>query len=91
MWLLPTERFKRESHRHRGKSNWSHLVSDVDQAKKNHIARDLILAQMYRDDVTTQHLPWIEVDVGQDAAFLATNLGKRFAHHLDDTYWQTSE
>ncbi len=50
-WLIPTERFKRESHARRGKSAWRHGTSNPELALRHHIERDLIFMGIYRNEL----------------------------------------
>jgi hypothetical protein len=71
VWLVPTEAFKRESHEQRRKSEWRSQTSAPETAMANHIARDLILANQYREELAKRRLPWIEVDGSADADAVA--------------------
>lgn len=71
MWLVPTEPFKRDSHRRREKSAWRTMTSDPDRALRNHIARDIVFAGMYRDELSAAGLPWIEIDGSVPAEVIA--------------------
>lgn len=62
VWLVPTEGFKRASHARRGKASWRHTASDPERANRNHIERDVLLAEYYRAAVRAAHLTLVEVD-----------------------------
>lgn len=59
---MPTEGFKRASHVRRGKPLWRHTASEPERANRNHIERDLLLAEDYRAAVRATHLTLVEVD-----------------------------
>jgi hypothetical protein len=71
MWLVPTEAFKRASHERRSKSAWRDKTSDAQRARVNHIERDLVMADMYHDELERGGLPWIAVDGAVIAAGIA--------------------
>jgi len=69
IWLIPSERFKRDSHARRDKTGWGARTSNPDLALHHHIERDLQLAQQYRDELEPTdrsltidgHLPETEI------------------------------
>jgi hypothetical protein len=78
VWLVPTEAFKRESHGRRRKSEWRSQTSDPETAMANHIARDLILANQYREELAQRRMPWIEIDGSEDADVVADRVVRWF-------------
>jgi hypothetical protein len=81
IWLVPTETFKRASRARRNKSAWRTMTSDPDRACRNHIERDLIMAEMYRDELVAGEFPWIEIDATDDVGTVANQV----AHHFQAT------
>ena len=82
IWLVPTEGFKRASHERRGKSAFKRAASDPERATRNHIARDLLLAEHYRQTARELRLPLIEVDGTRPAEEVAAAVEAHFAPWL---------
>jgi len=82
IWLLPTETFKRPSAQRRNKPGNRHLTPAPTQAQENLILRDLIMADHYRRQLTTLHLPAHEIDGTRPLTQLATLLETQFAPWL---------
>jgi hypothetical protein len=76
-WLLPTGEFKRASHARREKSAWREFTSNPELALSNHIERDILLAEIYRDELIEGDLV-IDVDGSVDAETIARRVGTRF-------------
>ena len=79
VWLIPTDEFKQASHRRRGKSAWAHLTSDPDRARRQHIERDLLLAEMYRTELRALGRPWITIDGQRSVESIADQILKEWA------------
>jgi len=73
-WLVSTEAFKRASHVRRGKSAWRGATGDPEQAMRNHIERDVIMARIYRSHLKERTLPWIAIDGSVDAGAIAARV-----------------
>lgn len=67
IWLLPTDAFKRASHERRGKTGLRHAMSAPDRAYRQHVARDLLMAEHYRRSTRALGLPVIAVDGSRSA------------------------
>ena len=76
IWLVPTERFKRESHAWRGKSAFATRTSDPERARRQHIERDLLIAEAYRQEIEACCVPSIIVDGTDDAVALADRVAR---------------
>ena len=70
--LVPSEAFKRASHDQRGKSERGGRTSDPIRYRRNHIQRDLLMAEHYRRGARGAGLPLIEVDGSRTAEEVAT-------------------
>ncbi len=80
IWLVPSEAFKRTSHERRGKGAWrSELVSDPERAHRNHVERDLLLAEHYRQKTQELGLPVYEVDGAKSVGEMAALVEAHFA------------
>ena len=79
IFLAATEAFKRASHARRGKSAARHRTSDPERYLRNHIERDLLIADYYIQTARETGLALIMVDgaqsVEQLAAEVAAHLG----------------
>jgi hypothetical protein len=63
IWLVPTEEFKRAAHAWRDKGAYrARIIADPETAQRNNIARDLLIAEHYRQATRELGLPVIEVD-----------------------------
>lgn len=82
-WLIPTEAFKRASHERREKSAWRNQTSDPERARANHIARDLMLTDVYRTDLKPGDF-WLEVDGSRTVEATARALAAWFGLALRD-------
>jgi hypothetical protein len=76
-WLIPTERFKRESHARREKSAWRDRTSNPDLALRNHIERDVLCAADYRSEFRARDFA-VEIDGSIPAETIARHLAKWF-------------
>ena len=76
-WLLPTEGFKRASHTRRDKTAFRDQTSDPDRAVANHIARDLLLAEIYRAELAPGDL-WLEADGSRSVEETARAIARGF-------------
>ena len=80
IWLVPTEAFKRASHARRRKGEWRReLVSDPERSMRNHIERDLLMAERYRRTAREMGLPLVEVDGSRSAVEVAAEVEAHFA------------
>jgi 2-phosphoglycerate kinase len=61
IWLISTEAFKRATYERRGKGAFTD-TRDPERARRNHIGRDLLLAEYLRRRAEERELPFIEVD-----------------------------
>lgn len=77
--LVPTEAFKRASHARRGKSERGYRTSDPERYRRNHIERDLLMAEHYRRTARGSGLLLIEVDGSRSAEEVAAVVGAHFA------------
>ncbi len=79
IFLVPTEQFKRASHARRGKSQGrAERTSDPARYSANHIARDLLMAEHYRQATEELGMRRIVVDGAQAAGQIA----RAVAEHL---------
>lgn len=78
VWLVPSEAFKRASHERRGKS-FGDEVSDPNRATRNHIERDLLMAEHYRQKTRELSLAVYEVDGAKSVEEMAALVEARFA------------
>lgn len=63
IWMVPSEPFKRDSHHRRLKGQRrAEVLDDPELAQRNHIERDLLWAEQYRQSAKERGLPLIEVD-----------------------------
>src|ERR671933_152564 len=79
IWLVPSAAFKRESHARRGKSAWRAPLSDPERAYRNHVERDLLLAEHYRRQARELGVPLIEVDGSRPVEEVAAVVEAHFA------------
>ncbi len=82
LWLAPTETFKRASHERRGKTAFRWRTSDPDRAYRNHVERDLLLAEHVRRRARELGLPVIEVDGARSREEVVAVVEARFAPFL---------
>lgn len=79
IFLVPTEAFKRESHERRGKSRGrGERTSDPARYRNNHIARDLLMAEQYRQEVRESGLRSITIDGTRSAPEVADMVAEHF-------------
>lgn len=79
VFLVPTRAFKLASHERRGKSRGrGERTSDPARYRANHTARDLLMAEAYRQDVPDADLRLIEVDGTQSADEVARSVAQHF-------------
>lgn len=77
--LVPTEEFKRASHERRGKSRGRvEATSDPARYRRNHIARDLLLAEHYRRMAGETGIGAIEIDGSRPAREIAAEVAGHF-------------
>ena len=62
VWLIPTATFKWESMKRRNKPSFASSLSDPEKARMNLFARDLMLADYYRQQVSVYGYTLYEVD-----------------------------
>lgn len=63
IWMVPSESFKRDSHHRRLKGKRrAELLDNPELAQRNHIERDLLWAEQYRQSAKERALPLLEVD-----------------------------
>lgn len=81
--LVPTAAFKRASHERRGKSKGrGEQTSDPERYRRNHIGRDLLMAEHYRRTARWSELLLIEVDGARPAEEVAALVEAHFAPGL---------
>ena len=85
IWLVPSAAFKRASHARRGKSAWRAGLSDPERAYRNHVERDLLLAEHYRRQARALGVPLIEVDGSRPVEEVAAEIEAHFASQLPAT------
>jgi hypothetical protein len=79
IWLAPTEDFKRASHTRRDKGAYrARILDDPETAQRNNIARDLLIAEHYRQAIRELGLPLIEVDGTRSAEEVAAEVARHF-------------
>lgn len=80
IWLVPTEDFQRASHMRRRKGAYRDaILADPQHAHRQHIARDLLLAEHYRASARALGVPIIEVDGSQPPEDVATRVERHVA------------
>jgi adenylate kinase family enzyme len=82
IWLVPTEGFKRDSMRRRGKPSFGALVSDPERAKANLHTRDRLLAEYIRDQVLQYGFTLYQVDGSHSAEEMTDLMEQHFASFL---------
>ena len=82
IWLVPSAAFKRASHARRGKSAWRANTSDPERAYRNHVERDLLLAEHYRRQARALGVPLLEVDGSRPVEAVAAEVEAHFAPRL---------
>jgi hypothetical protein len=61
IWLISTEEFKRASYARRGKGTFAD-TTDPDRARRNHVGRDIVLAEVNRQQAIQLGLTAVDVD-----------------------------
>ncbi|MDF2651110.1 MAG: hypothetical protein K0Q73_6915 [Paenibacillus sp.] len=86
LWMAPSEMFKRTSHmrRRKGESR-AQLVDNPELAQRNHIDRDLLMAERYRQSAHELGLPLIEVDGSKSVDEVVTEVETHFGRLLQQT------
>ena len=82
IWLVPTETFKLDSMRRRGKPSFGKFVSNPEKAKRNLFQRDRMLAEYYRERVLAVGYTWLEVDGSHSVSAMADLIDQHFARYL---------
>ena len=83
IWLIPTEDFKLASHARRDKGAYrARILDDPETAQRKNIARDLLIAQHYRQVIREPDLPLIEVDCTRSAEAVAAEVARHFEPFL---------
>lgn len=62
IWLVPAEKFKRESMTRRGKPSFAPTLSDPEKARTNLLTRDIMLADYYHRQMSSLGYTLLEVD-----------------------------
>jgi hypothetical protein len=83
LWLVPTESFKLASMQRRNKPSFGAQVSDPVRAKQNLFARDMLLAQYIREQVSKYSYTLYEVDGSRSAGETADLIEGHFSPFLD--------
>ncbi|MEM8859802.1 MAG: hypothetical protein AAGD96_15855 [Chloroflexota bacterium] len=81
IFLVPSEKFKRESFERRGKPSWKMKISDPERGWHNLFTRDMMIADIYRKEVPNHGYQMIEVD-SQSPAEMVDLLEKHFKKYL---------
>lgn len=86
LWMAPSEMFKRASHmrRRKGESR-AQLVDNPELAQRNHIDRDLLMAERYRQSAHELGLPLIEVDGSKSVDEVVTEVEAHFGRLIQQT------
>lgn len=83
IWMLPSEAFKRSSHIRRGKGERrAQVLGDPEIAQRNHIERDLLIAERYRRSTCELELPLIVVDGSQSVNEVLAEVEAHFRIYL---------
>jgi len=82
IWLVPTKKFKWESMTRRGKPSFAASVSDPEKARLNLFARDMLLADYYRQQVPSYGYTLQEVDGSCSADEMIDLTEAHFAQYL---------
>lgn len=86
IWMVPSEAFKRASYiRRRKGEKRAQILSDPEIAHRNHIERDLLIAERYRRSVCELELPLIEVDGSQSINEVLAKVEAHFRTYLPPT------
>lgn len=83
IWLVPTEKFKWESMTRRGKPSFAKLTGDPEKAKMNLFARDMLLADYYRKQVSAYGYTLYEVDGSISIEEMTMLVNAHFAKYLE--------
>jgi hypothetical protein len=82
LWLAPTESFKRDSMTRRGKPSFGSQVSDLERAKNNLLARDMLLTAHIKSQALQYGYTLYEVDGTHTADEMADWMEGHFAPFL---------
>lgn len=82
IWFVPTENFKWESMARRGKPSFAKLTTDPEKAKMNLFARDMLLADQYRKQVSVYAYTLYEVDGSVSIEEMTTLVDDHFDKYL---------
>jgi len=78
IWLVPTESFKLASMKRRKKPSFAGKTSDPERAARNLFRRDMLLAEIVRDQAQTRGLTVYEIDGSLSSGEVATLLETHF-------------
>jgi hypothetical protein len=78
IWLLPTDKFKRESFYRRGKNRFHDERSNPAQALENHLLRDQLLGQRIREQALARGYKILEVDGARSLDEIANMTARHF-------------
>ena len=87
IWMVPTEAFKRNSFKRRGKDKDREREGSLDPvlATQNQFDRDMIMAAQMREAVETRGLKLLEVDGSRSSMEIATIVEAHFEPYLKST------
>jgi hypothetical protein len=83
VWLVPTERFKEEAMKRRGKPAFGPDISDAAKARRNLIQRDRLLTDVIREQAQQRGCDVWEIDEALPVDELTDRLERRFSPFLD--------
>ncbi len=89
LWLVPTKAFKWDSMTRRGKPSFAEQTSNPEKAKLNLFARDTMLADYYRLQVSSHGYTLYEVDGSHSAERMTDLVDEHFGPYLAALLAQT--
>lgn len=81
IWLVSTEEFKRATYERRGKGAFAG-TRDPTRARRNHIERDLLLAELIRQEAQQRKLTILQIDGGRPLVEIANLVDAHFEPYL---------
>lgn len=83
IWFIPTEKFKWESMERRGKPSFAAKTSDSEKARNNLFKRDMLLADIYREQVPKYGYVLYEVNGSRSVEEMTELTKMHFANYLE--------
>jgi hypothetical protein len=83
IWFIPTEKFKWESMARRGKPSFAEKTSDPEKARFNLFKRDMLLADLYREQVAEYGYVLHEIDGTRSVEEMTNITNTHFANYLE--------